>query len=353
MRPQFVYALAPDCSELCALLARHADQLRRMAERAAQESVEAALAQAYADRLDELCIEGKAMARIGQVGFGAMADARYGRLRSADTASLLALVEARATVVTGPYDAQPTRSDDEGNAGSLLSRMQAAVNEAQLPFRVLVREGMAALAATGDGFIQVAADRWLTAADVERTVCHEIEGHARPFARALALTSSGSAGGGWPGLLRAGTARGSDAQEGWALAWEGHRGHWTAERRQELMARHLATVWMGEGADFVEVVRLLVESAQQVQLEQALRIAGRCYRGAAPGEAGLGRERVYLPAWAELTASLETATVQNVRRQVAWMGRGRIALAYADVFAALEDLIPGVVQDFDVPVLGR
>ncbi len=60
------------------------------------------------------------------------------------------------------------------------------IGERRLPLRVVIAD-IAPLAATGDGVIQVARGRMLTRDDVERTVLHEIEGHAAPSVRAAAL----------------------------------------------------------------------------------------------------------------------------------------------------------------------
>ena len=137
------------------------------------------------------------------------------------------------------------RSCDANDPRSLLSRLSNEVGRKKLPVRVCVQAGMASLAATGDGVILVAANKWLTARDVERTVLHEIEGHALPRARAAAAPLA---------LFAIGTARGIDDQEGRAIAIEEEAGFLDDARKYELGCRHLAARVTLEGADFTEVV---------------------------------------------------------------------------------------------------
>jgi hypothetical protein len=130
---------------------------------------------------------------------------------------------------------------------------------------------MIALAATGPGLIVVRRGVRMSRAAVERTVLHEIDGHARPRARAH-------------GIFAVGTAEGSDGQEGRAIALEEAAGMLDDHRRRELGLRHRAALTMRQGADFVETVRSL-----DVEPEDAARLAARVHRGG-----GLGREISYI-----------------------------------------------------------
>ena len=94
--------------------------------------------------------------------------------------------------------------------GSLLTRMREEVGRLWLPFAVVVQPSLAALAATGERHILVAAGADARWEDVERTVVHEIEAHALPRSRATQLGSACSAR----------DREGSDHQEGFALALE-------------------------------------------------------------------------------------------------------------------------------------
>src|SRR5262249_10654130 len=145
---------------------------------------------------------------------------------------------------------------------------------------VMVSPNLASLAATGDGFVQIAADRWMSRRDVQRTVLHEIDGHVLPR-----LAGERAA----LGIFGVGTAWGSGDQEGRALALERRMGFLEPGRRRELALRHVAARSVEAGADFTSTARFLLD--QGAPLEDALRIAARVHRGG-----GLGREAVYLPA---------------------------------------------------------
>jgi hypothetical protein len=175
-------------------------------------------------------------------------------------------------------------SSDANDPRSLLSRLSNEVGRKRLPMRVVTQPGMASLAATGDGVILVAENKWLGRRDVERTVLHEIEGHALPRSRAAGAPL---------GIFAIGTARGIDDQEGRAVAIEEKAGFLDDARKFELGCRHLGARAALEGADFPEVVCLL--GARGAVLEDALRIAARVQRGS-QGMGGLAREVVYLPA---------------------------------------------------------
>ena len=65
--------------------------------------------------------------------------------------------------------------------------MREEIGRRRLPFRVVVADDLAALAATGHRTVWIASGRRVSRADVERTVLHEIEGHVLPRVRASAL----------------------------------------------------------------------------------------------------------------------------------------------------------------------
>jgi hypothetical protein len=132
------------------------------------------------------------------------------------------------------------RSDDP-TSGSLLTRMREEVGRLQLPFAVVVQPSLAALSATGERHILVAAGRMCTRDDVERTVMHEIEAHAIPRTRAAQARLA---------IFQIGTARGIDDQEGLALVLEDRHGYLGPKRKRELAARHLAVEAMDGGARF-------------------------------------------------------------------------------------------------------
>jgi hypothetical protein len=284
----------------------------------------------YAARARELRLEAALVDATGTPRLTAMARQRFlgsgeptEDAHRADALALLWTSEAAGTPErAGGERAEPSiRSCDAKDPRSLLSRLASEVGRKRLPVRVYAQAGMASLAATGDGVILVAENKWLSARDVERTVLHEIEGHALPRARSARTPL---------GLFAIGTARGIDDQEGRAIALEEKAGFLDAARQFELGCRHLGARATLDGADFTEVVALL--RGRGAVLEPALRIAARVQRGSL-GVGGLGREVVYLTARCKLERLVRTPLGSNIERV---MRGGRIAADVAlDLAAAL------------------
>jgi hypothetical protein len=194
--------------------------------------------------------------------------------------------------------------------------MQAEIGRLGLPFAVRSAPALAALAATGEDVILVATGRVLSAEVVDRTVLHEVHGHALPRVRARRASSV---------LFRAGTARGADDQEGRALWLEGQAGFLGASRRRQLAVRHEAARVMSEGATFADVARHLVRG-HGVAPAEAVIVTERVYRGSDGTFPGLGRERVYLPALLRVEACLAERPEDD-----AVLASGQIAVGAIDV----------------------
>ena len=149
--------------------------------------------------------------------------------------------------------------------------------------------------------------------DVERTVLHEIAGHALPRARAATAPL---------GIFAFGTARGIDDQEGRALLIERAAGFLDGSRRRELGLRHLGARATLEGATFVDVVELLL--GQRAPIGSAVRIASRVQRGG-PGAGGLAREIIYIPSLLRVEDSFRPHGKGGSTRVDDTMAGGRIA----------------------------
>jgi hypothetical protein len=301
--PRFVYEEAPDHGELRRALEAIAGELGARGE----------LGVIYAARARELADDAALCESAGGPGLWPAARRRYARRDRFD-----ALADTTAEAWLGERDPGPpaearVRSDDARSPDSLVSRMRQELGSRRLPLRVVVNDNLASLAATGDGFVQVIAGRPLLRRDVERTVLHEIEGHVEPRMAATAARL---------GIFALGTARGSDDQEGRALALERSAGFLDFGRRREIALRHVAARSVEAGADFVATARLLIERG--AALETALHIAARVHRGG-----GLGRETVYLPALLRVEAALEEDRgIDHVLR------RGRVAVDAAPALRA-------------------
>jgi hypothetical protein len=268
--PAFRYP-APPAEDPRPLLERAVDELDALGP----------LGSLYAGRARELSVEAAMSRSAGTAGLAPLAAERY-RARDAFHPAADRLAEGWLEEISDASDGEPTvASDDEAEPASLVSRLRAEIGRRRLPFRICVSDDLAALAATGPDVVYVGRGRRLTPADVERTVLHEIEGHALPRTRAR----------GKLGIFARGTAFGSDDQEGRALLIEARQGRLDGRRRRELARRHLACRLMRGGADFVETARTLMQDAS-APASDAVRIAARAHRGG-----GLGREAVYLPAF--------------------------------------------------------
>ena len=302
--PRFVYGAAAD----------HGALREALEGAAARIEGEGEIGAIYAARARELALEAAICEAAGGPGYWEAARRRYAARDGFDgEADTLAAAWLEAPTGDAPARAcSLVRSDDERAPGSLLSRMREEVGARRLPVRVVVVD-IAPLAATGDGAIQVAAGRLVTREDVERTVLHEIEGHAAPAARAAGLR---------PGIFAIGTARGADDQEGRALAIERAAGFLAGGRRRELALRHAAARSVERGADFVETARMLAAHGAP-SVPDALRIAARVHRGG-----GLGREVVYLPALLRVEAALLARPAL-----AAVLGAGRVSVEAAPTLA--------------------
>jgi hypothetical protein len=299
---RFVYLAPRDYTELIDGLARAAEALEGRG----------ALGLLYAARARELAEEARVCASVGRPAMWEAARRRYARRDAFDAeADALAREWLAEEEDLTEYDRIP--SDDDRNPRSLVSEMRRAIGEWRLPLRVIIARDLAPLAATGEGFIQVAAGRAVSPHDVARTVLHEIEGHAVPAARAKALPLS---------IFAVGTAWGSDDQEGRALSLERQGGFLDIGRRRELALRHVTARAVEQGADFAEAARMLVDRG--VDLPAALRIAARVCRGG-----GLAREAVYLPALLRVEAALGADPDIDVV-----LSSGRVAVPAADALRA-------------------
>ncbi|WP_438029411.1 tyrosine/phenylalanine carboxypeptidase domain-containing protein [Sorangium sp. So ce233] len=297
--PRFTYAPAQD----------HSDVRRAMETAAERLAEQGELGAVYAGRARELAAEAAICEAAGGAGCWAAARLRYAARDAFDEqADVLAAAWAEEEAGAAAREEARVRSDDARSPGSLVSRMRREIGARRLPLRVVIAD-IAPLAATGDGVIQVARGRMLTRDDVERTVLHEIEGHAAPGVRAAALPL---------GIFAIGTANGGDDQEGWALARERAAGYLVGARRSELGLRHLAARSVERGAGFVETARLL-EARGARSTADALRIAARVHRGG-----GLAREVVYLPALLRVEALL---LAQPALGQVLASGRVSVSAA--------------------------
>ncbi len=192
-----------------------------------------------------------------------------------------------------PEPPRKTR-ESSGPGATLESALRERLRDLRVDWPVIVRPRMAALAATGDGFVAVAEGRALSDEALERTVVHEIEGHVKPRVEAARRRHP---------LAGIGSAAGTLAQEGWATLCEERAGLLTVSRKHELSWRALACARMAAGANFVAVRRSLEEEAGFDE-EAALALAERIFRGSDGSAPGHGRELAYVAYYVRIREHL-------------------------------------------------
>jgi hypothetical protein len=309
--PRWSYDSTAVPPELCAALEKLAGFLEKLSP----------LGAVYAARAREICLEASIIDAVGTPRLRSRAEERF-VARTEEGREDLARADELAALWSAAEVALPvedrTLSSDVDDPSSLVSRMASEVGKNLLPMRVVLQAGLASLAATGDGVILVAAGKWVARRDIERTVLHEIAGHAMPRARAARASI---------GIFALGTARGIDDQEGRALLIEESAGFLDASRRRELGFRHIAARATLEGQNLVDVTRLL--HGKGATIAEAVRIAARVERGGL-GSGGLAREVVYLPAYLRVRRA---ACGPNAAVVESMMASGRIAADVARVVA--------------------
>lgn len=241
-----------------------------------------ALGAAYAERARELECEAHAAEHVASSQFAELAARRYPVEISIDAECADGWAARWIDAVDDP-PSKLHRSDDRADPHSLLNALEHATEG--LPVRVQVRANQAAAAAVGDGFIALRPGLWHSREEVTRIVLHEVEGHVRPRVNANRQPL---------GLLRVGSAKSGDDEEGRALLLERGSGVLGGPRRRELAARHIAARSVRSGASFQEVVTELLSLGRDIA--GAIEAASRASRGG-----GLAREYVYLVALARVT----------------------------------------------------
>lgn len=271
----------------------------------------------YAARAAELELEARLAERAGRPGFAELARRRHpvGTSPEWETARSLAEGWSGASLApAGPLH----RSDDWRCPHSLVSVLARSIGERRWPLRVDVRRELSSRAACGDGVIFVRAGELLEENEARRIALHELLGHALPrlAARGHAL-----------GLLRVGSARSTDDEEGRALHIEAAAELLDARRRRELGGRHWVALAVASGASVHDVIRGLGQFGWDAPAAVASYV--RVARGG-----GLCRELEYLPAWLRFSAAARAEP-----RVAAWLALGRVSLNAARVLCA--EGVPG------------
>ncbi|MFO0659577.1 MAG: DUF1704 domain-containing protein [Polyangiaceae bacterium] len=266
-RPSFSYSRTPSMrSELLRL-----DSIRTRAEKLGD------MGSTIAEAAAEKHLECRLIDAVNTLSFTSLAALRYTSLAEHDEQAL----EWATELAPGEVESQPETfiTGDINTPQSLLNVVRMSLEKRGLPIRVEVRPDLVPLAATGDGVVYITSSRRISYRDARRTALHEIDGHVLPLLHRKALRLDG--------FRRAGEA---DREEGLALRIEERAGFLDQRRKHELALRHLAACLAHERVEFTDIVGHLREHG--APLSSCVLIAARAVRGG-----GLGRERVYLPAY--------------------------------------------------------
>ena len=307
--PRFVYRSDAGRPDVVALLERFADDLDRRDDDP--------LLALPAARAREIALELRAADAVGTAGLAILGKARFHDPSILADQLADAWIQENARAFEIASSDREVISSDADDPRSLVCRMRREVARVVPSFRVEVTPRLLSLAATGEGVILVVFGRPVSVVDVERTVFHEVFGHARPQTRALGAPHP---------MFRVGTAKGSDDQEGYALVLEAAEGHLVGARRAELGYRHVAARCVFDGAALADTVDALL--ARGAPPASAARIACRAHRGGKDGLGGIAREAVYLPAFLRARAVLGTPVFRA-------LGHGRVSVAAATELAPL------------------
>lgn len=316
--PRFCYRPAPELHAL-------RDELSRLERTLAPRDP---IAHLYVERIHELVLETELVEAVSTPRFAALCAKRFPAESDAVALSAARTAERWAKLVPEASLAATVMSDDPRHPESLLNHMRRTLSQHQLEFRLELRP-MAPAAATGERVVYVAPGRWLTPSDASRIVEHEVFGHALPQQRAGRQSV---------GLFAAGSARGTDAQEGYALYRERLAGFLDDRRKRELGLRHLAALSVRNGADWVETTRLLLTLS--ASLDEAVALSSRVHRGG-----GLARELVYLVA----LERVENAAGEDPSC-LDWLGRGRLSLEAIRALRSAQSREPGARPRPPIPV---
>jgi hypothetical protein len=300
--PDFKYRPIPDL----------ADTRRALDEVATLGARLGPLGGLYAARAEELGREAAVLAALGTPSFGERAACRYPVDVSA--AGLAAdACAARWAAIEPEEEDERVLAEDHRDPRSLVRILGSLIGSLKIGARVSLVPELASAAAAGDGVVLVRPGVHHTESAARRIALHEVVGHVLPriVARAELL-----------GLFRVGSASGTDDEEGRALFLEEREELLSSARRRELGVRHLGALAIRRGADWIELVRLVLQYGFAVR--DALRLAARIARGG-----GLAREIVYLPAFFRVRTALLSEPALE-----AYLSRGRVSIAAARALRA-------------------
>jgi uncharacterized protein (TIGR02421 family) len=216
------------------------------------------------------------------------------------------------------WDDAVATSDRAMDARGLQKFIQDRVQKNRVPIKVILDPACTSKAIAGGKRVRIRPDAKFTAWEAEGLYRHEVETHA--------YSSLNGGRGPYGALLKLGGPRSTPTQEGLAVFAE-HYHHALAVPRLRRLALRVKLVAMAEdGADFLEVYRVLVRE-QGISPSDAYLDTARIFRGGPPeGGAPFTKDACYLAGLLHVIAFLEAFVREGHRDECEMLVCGRFAL---------------------------
>ncbi len=231
------------------------------------------------------------------------------------------------------WDDTVATSDRAMDARGLQKFLQGRIDKHKVPIKVILDPACTSKAIAGGRRVRVRPGASFTAWEAEGLYRHEVETHA--------YSALNGGRGPYGALLKAGGPRSTPTQEGLAVFAE-HYHHALAVPRLRRLALRVKLVAMAEdGADFLDVYRVLVRE-EGVPPEDAYLDTARIFRGGSPaGGAPFTKDACYLAGLLHVIAFLEAFVREGHRDECEMLVCGRFALE--DLSALIELRALGVL----------
>jgi uncharacterized protein (TIGR02421 family) len=216
------------------------------------------------------------------------------------------------------WDDTAATSDRAMDARGLQTFLQERIDKHKVPIKVILDPACVSKAIAGGRRVRIRPTARFTAWEAEGLYRHEVETHA--------YSALNGGRGPYGALLKAGGPRSTPTQEGLAVFAE-HYHHALAVPRLRRLALRVKLVAMAEdGADFLDVYRVLVRE-EGVAKEDAYLDTARIFRGGSPrGGAPFTKDACYLAGLLHVIAFLEAFVHEGHRDECEMLVCGRFAL---------------------------
>ncbi len=274
---------------------------------------------------------------VGTKDFGRVSKDVYGGARSKffglGRSNLDLATHLLARLEVHGWDDTVATSDRAMDARGLQKFLQTRIDRHKVPIKVILDPACTSKAIAGGRRVRVRPGATFTAWEAEGLYRHEVETHA--------YSALNGGRGPYGALLKAGGPRSTPTQEGLAVFAE-HYHHALAVPRLRRLALRVKLVAMAEdGADFLEVYRVLVRE-EGVPPGDAYLDTARIFRGGSPaGGAPFTKDACYLAGLLHVIAFLEAFVREGHRDECEMLVCGRFALE--DLGALIELRALGVL----------